>query len=217
MASTIVGKSGRVYTQRGVLQERKDASMSIFKAESHDKSFVLKRVSKPFYDLSLRLAADLPESRRLRMHTDVSEDENVLIYPYYQDTLLGLLREDPEISDAARSKILRDTGEAIQELHSENWIHIDIKPDNILLNWTCDEEGTKTITHVALGDFDIAFKLEAGALLYTRHAVGNAMWRSPEGQTGRGLSKASDVYSFGLVVSHPPIAVSISIIRRNPE
>lgn len=81
-------------------------------------------------------------------------------------------------------------------------IFADIKPDNILVNWTCDEEGTKTITDVALGDFDIAFKLEPGALLYSSHAVGNAMWRSPEGQTGRGLSKASDVYSFRLVISY---------------
>jgi hypothetical protein len=26
------------------------------------------------------------------------------------------------------------------------------------------------------------------------------MWRSPEGQTGRGVTKASDIFSFGLVV-----------------
>lgn len=31
--STIVGKSGRVYIQREVLQERKDPRLSIFKAE----------------------------------------------------------------------------------------------------------------------------------------------------------------------------------------
>lgn len=79
---------------------------------------------------------------------------------------------------------------------------VDIKPGNILVDWTCDEEDIKTITKVALGDFDIAFNLEPGALLHATHAVGNAMWRSLEGQTGRGLSKASDVYSFGLVVSN---------------
>jgi tRNA A-37 threonylcarbamoyl transferase component Bud32 len=58
------------------------------------------------------------------MHVDVSEDEEVLIYPYYQHTLLGLLKEDSNISDAARKKFLRQTGEAIQELHSKDWIHI---------------------------------------------------------------------------------------------
>ncbi|CAN9346609.1 unnamed protein product [Alternaria alternata] len=110
-----------------------------------------------------------------------------------------LLQEDPEVSDAARKKILRQTAEAIQELHSKDWIHIDIKPDNILVNWTCDEEGTKTITDVALGDFDVAWECPTNAVITGRHAVGNHMWRSPEAQTGRGMSKASDVFSFGLV------------------
>jgi len=31
--------------------------------------------------------------------------------------------------------------------------------------------------------------------------MGNVMWRSPEGQTGKGIGKPSEVFSFGLVVS----------------
>jgi serine/threonine protein kinase len=77
---------------------------------------------------------------------------------------------------------------------------VDVKPDNILVNWTCDKEGNKTVTGVALGDFDIAFKSEGGESRQTPYAIGNAMWRSPEGQTGSGVTKASDIFSFGLVV-----------------
>jgi serine/threonine protein kinase len=80
---------------------------------------------------------------------------------------------------------------------------IDVKPDNIFVNWTCGKEGNKTVTDVALGDFDIAFKLEDGKPRQTPHAIGNVMWRSPEGQTGRTVTKASDIFSFGLVVSEP--------------
>lgn len=58
------------------------------------------------------------------MHVDLNEDENILIYPYYQHTLLTLLQEDPQTSDAARKTILRQTGEAIQELHGKDWMHI---------------------------------------------------------------------------------------------
>jgi serine/threonine protein kinase len=87
-------------------------------------------------------------------------------------------------------------------LNSES-ILADVKPDSILVNWTCDKEGNNTVTNVALGDFDIAFKSEGGEPLQTRYAIGNAMWRSPEGQTGRGVTKASDIFSFGLVVSEP--------------
>ncbi|KAF7671333.1 hypothetical protein GT037_010658, partial [Alternaria burnsii] len=148
LASTILGKSGREYVQREVLAEHKDPPSSIFKAESHGQSFVFNRVSKTFYDDSLRLAAGFSESRRLRMHVDSNDEENLLIYPYYQNTLLKLLQEDPEVSDAARKKILRQTAEAIQELYSKDWIH---------------------------------------------------MGTAPEAQTGRGMSKASDVFSFGLV------------------
>ena len=78
-----------------------------------------------------------------------------------------------------------------------------MKPDNILVNWTCDKDGSKTVTDVALGDFDIAFNLRGGESFQTPYAIGNAMWRSPEGQTGRGMTKASDIFSFGLVVSEP--------------
>ena len=79
----------------------------------------------------------------------------------------------------------------------------DLKPDNILVNWTCDEQGNQVITDAVLGDFDIAFKPEGGEPLQTPYALGNVMWRSPEGQTARGVTKASDVFSFGLVVSEP--------------
>jgi serine/threonine protein kinase len=87
----------------------------------------------------------------------------------------------------------------------------DIKLDNILVNWTCDEEGTKTITDVALGDFDVAWKCPTNAAITGPHAVGNYMWRSPEAQTVRGMSKASDVFSFGLVVSLPKLFSCIII------
>lgn len=103
---------------------------------------------------------------------------------------------------------------------------MDVKPDNIPVNWSGDqvEAATATdtaaadttvtdttvtdtiaieptVTKVALGDFDIAYKLQSGESRQTPYAIGNAMWRSPEGQTGRGVTKASDIFSFGLVAS----------------
>ncbi|TAQ83182.1 hypothetical protein B7494_g8496 [Chlorociboria aeruginascens] len=186
MASTIVGKSGRVYVQGEVLQRhREDPKLSVFKAESGNESFALKRVSTPFYHRSLRLATEFSGSRRLRMHIDCNQEDYILIYPYFRSTLLALIdQEDPDFPPAERKIILRH-----------------IKPDNILVNWTCDKDGNKIVTDVALGDFDIAFKSEGGdgESRQTPYAIGNVMWRSPEGQTGRGVTKASDIFSFGLV------------------
>jgi serine/threonine protein kinase len=144
MAFTIVGNSGRVYVQGEVLQRhREDHKLSVFKAEyvsnsmpfswsshlthrprSGNESFVFKRVPRPFYDLSIRLAAKFAGSRRLRMHIDCNEEDSILIYPYFRSNLLALIQEDPDFPPAERKQILRRIGEGIQELHGKNWIHI---------------------------------------------------------------------------------------------
>ncbi|KAI1425971.1 kinase-like domain-containing protein [Xylaria sp. FL1777] len=200
MASTIVGQSGRVYVEGEVLWPcREDHKLSVFKAESENESFVFKRVPKSFYDMSLRLAVELRGSRRLRIHIDCNQEEGILVYPYFRTSLLLLIREDPRLLFSERKKILRRLAEAIHELHRKDWVHIDIKPHNILVNWTYDQGGNKRVTDVALSDFDIAFKSQSGKPRNTHFPVGDPMWRSPEGQTGRGMTKASDIFSFGLV------------------
>lgn len=50
-----------------------------------------------------------------------------------------------------------------------------------------------------MSDLDCALRLEGEKLLNYR--MGNVMWRSPEGQVGKGIGKPSEVFSFGLVVS----------------
>jgi hypothetical protein len=58
------------------------------------------------------------------MHIDCNEEEGILIYPYFRGTLLGLVQGDPWFPLAETKKILRCVGEAIQELHRKDWIHI---------------------------------------------------------------------------------------------
>lgn len=157
------------------------------------------------------------------MHVDYNEKEHVLVYNYYRHTFLALLAQYPDFPSAEIKKILRYTAEAVKELHYKDWIHIgqlspttycyevrsltrcrviqDVKPDNILVDWEYDDEGQSKVQQAALGDFDLALKLVDEQPLRAPHAVGNVMWRSPEGQSGKGVAKASDIYSLGLVVS----------------
>ncbi len=145
LASAIAGQHGRVYVQGEVLSRREDEKLNIFKAEyvltlsydpwhkrhiraillihshrSENESFVFKRVSKPFYELSQRLAAEFAGTRRLRMHTDCNQEQGILVYPYFRGTLLRLIQKDPELPFPERKKILRHVGEAIHELHSKD-------------------------------------------------------------------------------------------------
>lgn len=57
-------------------------------------------MSKP----SLRLGDEFAGSRRLRMHVDVNEEENALIYSYFKSTLLALIQEDPKFPPVERMK-----------------------------------------------------------------------------------------------------------------
>jgi hypothetical protein len=62
-----------------------------------------------------------------------------------------------------------------------------------------DKNDQFQLEKVTLGDMDCALKLEDQKLLNQR--MGNVMWRSPEGQLGKGVGKPSEVFSFGLLVS----------------
>ena len=90
----------------------------------------------------------------------------------------------------------------------------DVKPDNVLVDCDLDTEGHETVVDAVLGDFDLVFKWENAKPCHTPYAIGNAMWRSPEGQTGRDMTKASDIYSFGLVVSEPCSRIEVTLIIR---
>ena len=79
------------------------------------------------------------------------------------------------------------------------WGTLVVKLDNILLNWYVDSNDEFHLGKVVLGDMDCALKLKGEKLLNYR--IGNVMWRSSEGQLGRGVGKPSEAFSFALLVS----------------
>lgn len=78
---------------------------------------------------------------------------------------------------------------------------LDIKPDNVMVDCSENNEGRLEIERVVLSDLDCSLELEGEKLLSAR--IGNVMWRSPEAQIGRAIGKPSDVFSYGLLVSWP--------------
>ncbi|PSR76130.1 kinase-like domain-containing protein [Coniella lustricola] len=177
MASTLKGNSGREYIKNAILRQYPKApEFNIHRASCGGSLFVVKRVSESFFHLSKELEEEFRESKRLRIYIDCNKAEHTLIYDHYKNTLLGLLEKYPNFPPIEIKKILRYTGNAIKELYEKDWIYI-----------------------VALGDFNLALKLVDQQPLRAPQAVGNAIWRSPEGQSGKGIAKPSDIFSFGLV------------------
>lgn len=75
-----------------------------------------------------------------------------------------------------------------------------MKSNNVLLMHTAGPADEVDIIRVNVADLDNAAKVTEGQAI-TGIQVGNVMWRSPEAHAGVRIGKASDIFSFGIIVS----------------
>lgn len=91
-------------------------------------------------------------------------------------------------------KIVELAAEGLNYVHSQGWVHRDIKPDNYLVS----EEGD-----VKLIDFAIAIRPPKGlAKLFSGRSkiAGTRSYMSPEQIRGEAIDFRSDIYSFGCML-----------------
>lgn len=90
-------------------------------------------------------------------------------------------------------RIGADLAQAVQSLHSQDAIHLDIKPDNILI----DDQGKLTLI-----DFGLSHHARFPDLLAEemRKGVGSAPYISPEQVAGIRSDSRSDIFSIGAIM-----------------
>jgi eukaryotic-like serine/threonine-protein kinase len=82
-----------------------------------------------------------------------------------------------------------EIGRALSCAHSNNLVHRDVKPQNVLI----DMEGRAKVT-----DFGIARSLEAQGLTAPGRVLGTTDYVSPEQALGHEVTPQSDIYSLGV-------------------
>ena len=100
----------------------------------------------------------------------------------------------PTIGDKNVGKVILSMADSISYFHSQDWVHRDIKPDNFLVNESCN---------VKLIDFNLAKKnpsLLRRLLPIQSKVQGTPSYMSPEQIRGEPQDFRSDIYSFGCVV-----------------
>ena len=148
------------------------------------------------------------------------------VFPHLRENLLVLVNEyvrkyrKPFRLETCKD-VLRRVAVALQKLHGKNWRYMgrklsqiplrslpllthraDLKPDNILVDYTDHGDGRLTIRNLMLADFDLAWKDDDGNASFScNQRVGHQLWQSPEAIASKNVDKPSDVFAFGLTVS----------------
>ncbi|KAJ6546752.1 TKL/TKL-ccin protein kinase [Mycena vulgaris] len=128
------------------------------------------------------------------------EERSLLISRFYDRGNLGtFLRQNPGINLGQRLSLVLGIGAGLEHLHSQKIVHGDVKPSNVLIddNWV-----------PLISDFGISQVLDLPG--YTTASVGTRAYIAPElwaklrkaqrPETGAWTTKASDMYSFGILV-----------------
>jgi len=106
-----------------------------------------------------------------------------------------LVEEKIELNLKNIIKICKDVTSGMSHLHHEGLLHCDLACRNLLVSLEKGNEFT-----VKLSDFGLARFSETGTYNASVTAVFPVRWSAPEVLRGAKLSKASDVWSFGIVM-----------------
>jgi len=142
------------------------------------------------------VAKDLVSPRIIRVHEyRVENGVPFLVMQLFSElNMKQALRRGPESLAFMLKKIIEQAGEGLYYMHTKDWIHRDIKPDNFLVS---RDGETKLI------DFTIAEKKRTGLskLMYRAKTVqGTRSYMAPEQIRGKLCDERTDVYAFGCVL-----------------
>ncbi|PYI29075.1 putative serine/threonine protein kinase [Aspergillus indologenus CBS 114.80] len=119
-------------------------------------------------------------------------DPPAIVLKYLDDNLLNASASSRLTKGEVRY-VARGILEALDVLHRHNFVHTDIKPDNILVNYGSDGSRFKDVQVADCGSTVSADSAHAkdGDL------IGAPIWRSPEAHLRIGWGPATDIWSFG--------------------
>lgn len=128
------------------------------------------------------------------------------------------------LAPAEVAELGADLADALNYVHSNGVIHRDVKPANILVSGS-DEQDTRLTAK--LSDFGIARVMEATMATAHGATIGTANYLSPEQAEAKKVGPSTDIYSLGLVLLEcltgekafpgPVVEAAVARLLRDPE
>ncbi|MEK7867571.1 MAG: protein kinase [Planctomycetota bacterium] len=191
---------------------RDGGASTVWKAEGSGRLVAIKVISEEWNaDASKRKAFQLEGelTKRLRhpailavhAYTPGPPRPYIVMEFFPSENLKFVLKNRAATLDGKKLDVLRQAAEALAYLHSQGYVHRDVKPENFLV----DAQG-----RVRLIDFSIALKAgerPAGS----GKTEGTPTYMAPEQIRGEAVDGRADAYAFGVVVfevmaGRPPFA-----------
>jgi len=182
------GGMGRVYKAYDIELDR-TVALKVLQPELASDSNAMQRFKQ-----ELLLASRISHKNILRIH-DLGEADNIkfISMAFVDGQDLHHLLRGGKLSIKRAENIGQQLCEALDAAHSEEVIHRDLKPQNVLMG---------AGDHVYVSDFGLAKSLEASSAGMTRTGqyLGTPRYMAPEQvETGQ-VDKRTDLYALGLIL-----------------
>ncbi|XP_051128565.1 uncharacterized protein LOC127249673 [Andrographis paniculata] len=146
---------------------REKSTSHIYAMKKLKKSEMLRRGQVEHVKAERNLLAEVDSNCIVKLYCSFQDDEYLYLIMEYLpggDMMTLLMRKDTLTEDEARFYV-GETVLAIESIHKHNYIHRDIKPDNLLL----DRNG-----HMKLSDFGLCKPLDCSNIQEKDFSVGSA-------------------------------------------
>jgi serine/threonine-protein kinase len=204
-----------VYKGHDVLLNRKVAVKVLRDQYVHDDEFIRR------FQREAQAAASLSHPNIVSIY-DVGKENDVhyIVMEYVEGTTLNeVIKEKAPMQVEEAIHYTTQICDALDHAHSNQIVHRDIKPHNILIG----KNGRIKVT-----DFGIARATTSSTITQTGSVVGSVHYFSPEHAKGVSAGAKSDLYSLGIVLyqmltgrlpflGESPISVALKHLQENVE
>ncbi|RAV19953.1 Stk1 family PASTA domain-containing Ser/Thr kinase [Paenibacillus contaminans] len=204
-----------VYKGHDLLLNRNVAVKVLRQQYVHDEEFIRR------FRREAQSAASLSHPNVVSIY-DVGQEEDIhyIVMEYIEGmTLNDLIKEKAPLQVEDAIHIATQICDALDHAHSNQIIHRDIKPHNILIG----KNGRVKVT-----DFGIARAATSSTITQTGSVIGSVHYFSPEHAKGIAAGAKSDLYSLGIVLyqmltgklpflGESPISVALKHLQENVE
>jgi serine/threonine protein kinase len=209
------GGMALVYKGLDVLLNRKVAVKVLRHQYVHDEDFIRR------FRREAQSAASLSHPNVVSIYDVGQEDEtHYIVMEYIEGTTLNdLIKERAPLQVEEAVHYASQIADALDHAHSNEIIHRDIKPHNILIG----KNGRVKVT-----DFGIARAATSSTITQTGSVIGSVHYFSPEHAKGTNTGEKSDLYSLGIVmyqmltgrlpfIGESPISVALKHLQEEVE